>query len=325
MKRSKKIVWICLGLVALFIMGRVYYRVTDDFRMGNITYDFKDDTGWDPQSLTADEQKSLAHIFDQKFSYLGKGAQCYAFASDDGDYVLKLFKFKHLRPTVWVTMLPDIELFKEFKQKESERKAAKLRSVLSGYHLAYENHKEGSGLLYLHFTPTNYFTKKVTVVDKIGLKHQIDLDQIVFLLQKKGETFRDRLGGLIKQGDMEGAKGSIGKILAMYVKEYKQGMWDRDHGVMHNTGFVKEEPFHLDIGKFSKDDKMRDPAVFKDDLRHIGWKIDTWVKTHYPKEYPALSAYIEQQYQMYTGEPLEVAKIDPTPYLKNKKVNWFLF
>lgn len=322
---KRKILWICLSLFALFIIGRIYYRVTDDFRIGNITYDFKDDTRWNAPSLTSTELASLSNIFDQKFTYLGKGAQCYAFASEDDDYVLKLFKFKHLRPTIWVTMLPDIALFKEYKQKESDRKAAKLHSVLGGYHLAYQYHKEGSGLLYLHFSPTNYLKKKVTIIDKIGLPHQLDLDQIVFLLQKKGETFRARLGGLIKQGNIEGAKGSIGKILGMYVQEYRQGMWDRDHGVMHNTGFVKDEPFHLDIGKFSKDDKMRDPAVFKEDFRHIGWKIDTWIKTHYPKEYPALSDYIEQQYQLYTGESLDVTHIDPTPYLKNKKVNWFLF
>jgi hypothetical protein len=322
---KRKILWACLSLFVLFIAGRIYYRVTDDFRIGNVTHDFKDGAEWDSPSLSAQELATLSSIFDQKFSYLGKGAQCYAFASEDGSYVLKLFKFKHLRPALWVTMLPDIPLFNEYKQKERNRKAAKLHSVLSGYHLAYQHHKEGSGLLYLHFNPTNYLKKKMTVIDKIDLQYHLDLDQTVFLLQKKGETFRARLGSLIKKGNIEGAKSSIGKIMDMYIHEYKQGMWDRDHGVMHNTGFVKDEPFHLDIGKFSRDDKIRDPAVFREDFRHIGWKIDTWIKTHYPEEYPALSDYIEERYQLYTGEPLDVAYIDPTPYLKNKKVNWFLF
>lgn len=325
MKRFKTILWFLLALVVVFITGRLYYRITDDFRMGNITYDFKDDLDWKTKPLNTEEQTFLSHILDQPYTYLGKGAQCYAFASEDQNYVLKLFKFKHLRPAYWVTILPDTSLFADFKKHESEKKAAKLNSVLSGYHLAYDNNKEGSGLIYLHFSPTDYFNKPVTVIDKIGLKHELDADQMVFLIQKKGDTFRTRLSDLIDRGDIEGAKGSIGKIIDMYVYEYKQGMWDRDHGVMHNTGFVKEEPFHLDIGKFSKDDNMRKPEVFKEDLKHIAWKIDTWVKRTHPNEYPVLSKYIAEQYLVNTGEALEVDKIDPAPYLKNKKTSWFPF
>ena len=55
----------------------------------------------------------------------------------------------------------------------------------------------------------------------------------------------------------------------MYISEYKKGIYDRDHGVMHNTGFVEDYPFHLDVGKFSKEESMRQVKFYKKDLERI--------------------------------------------------------
>lgn len=323
--KLKPILWIFVLLISLFVAGRLYYRITDDFRISNITYDFKGDQEWVSPSLTKEEQLRLATIFDQRFTYIGKGAQCYAFVSADQNYVLKFFKFKHLVPGFWVNFLPSISPFKGWKQNEIARKETKLRSVFSGYQLAYQENREGSGLLYLHFTPTNYFPKRTIVIDKMGIEREIDLDRVAFLLQKKGETFRSRLNYQLAQNNVEGAKHSIGQILEMYIREYQNGTYDRDHGVMHNTGFIGDHPFHLDIGKFSKEEKMKLLDVFKEDFRHIAWKIDTWIKNSHPKDYRALSTYIESRYHFYTDEALNVSEIDPAPYLKNKKTNWLMF
>jgi len=60
--------------------------------------------------LSDQEHQELAQILNQKFSYIGKGAQCYAFVSDDQLYVLKFFKFKHLKPNLLVDLIPSIAL-----------------------------------------------------------------------------------------------------------------------------------------------------------------------------------------------------------------------
>ena len=96
----KKCIACCVVLFCLFGIARLYYRLTDDFRLANITYELPFKPSWKVPSLTKEEYSRLAQITNQKFTYIGKGAQCYAFASEDGEYVLKFFKFKHLKPNM---------------------------------------------------------------------------------------------------------------------------------------------------------------------------------------------------------------------------------
>ncbi|MBS0605157.1 MAG: hypothetical protein JSS60_09020 [Verrucomicrobia bacterium] len=47
---------------------------------------------WGLPALTEDEQREVDRILTQKFTYLARGSQAFAFISEDGKYVLKLFK-----------------------------------------------------------------------------------------------------------------------------------------------------------------------------------------------------------------------------------------
>ncbi len=320
--QSKRLRIILTCVVALILFSgllRVYYRLTDDFRLSNITYDMSNEPIWEIPAPSSAELTAIHQVLGQKFYYIGKGAQSYAFGSEDQKYVLKFFKFKHLRPNWLARLIPPIPPFTEFKERIVERKKRQLHGVFEGYALAYRANKEGAGLIFVHLVPTNYLKQKVTVVDKIGIERQIDLDDVVFLIQKKGETFRQRMVRQLNQNQMEAAKESIYKILAMYVTEYQKGVYDRDHGVMHNTGFVQDTPFHLDVGKFSKEDKMRQVEFYKKDLLNVVWKIDTWIKSVYPEQYPALSAYIAEEYQQYTGDQFDPSTLDPNQFIRRRR------
>src|ERR1700722_581245 len=98
-----KFVWLILAGLLIFFPIRAYYRWTDDFRIANITHDIPYHPEWDT-SLSHEELAQLKSILDQPFTYIGKGAQAYAFASEDGKYVLKFFKFKHLRPNTFLAL-----------------------------------------------------------------------------------------------------------------------------------------------------------------------------------------------------------------------------
>ena len=301
---ASKMRWMRLLLVILLLLGvgRFYYHLTDYFRLVNIHYTLPFEAPWKTPELSLEESQALALIFEQSFFYIGKGSQCYAFASEDGQYVLKFFKFKHLKPSLMVDLLPPIPPFQAFKQRCSERKRRKLISLFSGYDLAYSQNREQSGLLYLHLTPTHHLHLTAAVVDKIGIKRKIDLDEVIFLVQRKGETLRDRLGRLLDQGNINEAKQTIGDIMAMYVSEYKKGLFDHDHGVMHNTGFIGAIPFHLDVGKFKKDERFKQPAIYQQDLKLIVCKINAWIQKSYPQYYLVLSHFLEQEYQAQIAE-----------------------
>lgn len=141
--------------------------------------------------------------------------------------------------------------------------------------------------------------KEVTIIDKLGFQHIVDLGTVPFILQEKGTTFRDVLDDLIKKGDLETAKKRIGQIIDLYISEYQKGLYDRDHGVMHNAGFVGERPIHLDVGKMSKDDRMKIMSEHQKDMDLVAAKIQDWLQKQHPKEYPELNGYMQEKLTKY--------------------------
>lgn len=248
-----------LTILLIFVLARLYYYLTDDFRVGNITYremPYEHENALLPP--TDAELNAVKSILNQKFYYMDKGAQSYAFASENGEYVLKFFKFKHLKPHWFTELLPSISPFNHFKEHSRIRKQRKLASLFEGYEIAFAKNKEGAQLFFLHLTPTDFLGQQTTVVDKVGRKHLLDMDKTVFLIQKKGETLRNRLRLALNQGDISAAQKDIALIINMYLEEYQKGIFDRDHGVLQNTGFIGSKPFHLDVGKLSYHERAKE-------------------------------------------------------------------
>ena len=89
-------------LIALRVL---YYWQSDGFSIERISNVFAP-AGNELSALTKNEKIILKKICEQPFVYLGKGSQAYAFQSQDGQYVLKLFKGYHLKPIPWLENLP---------------------------------------------------------------------------------------------------------------------------------------------------------------------------------------------------------------------------
>lgn len=275
--------WLSALVLAIALFGgiRLYYNLTDDFKLSNISDSLPPRDEWD-FTLTEVIDKELEAVSNQPFTYIGKGAQVYAFASADGKYVLKFFKFKHLRPSLFISLLPPIGPLKPFKEQNILRKERKLQGVFDGHANAYKYDREHSGLIFVHLNLSNNLHKQVTLIDKIGRTHRVDLDNTVFVLQRKGETMRTVLSELLDRGEVDLAVKRAASILAMYRDEYTRFVYDRDHGISHNTGFIGDKPFHLDVGKFSYDPHLS--QEFADaDLEHAARKIREWVNLNYPQ------------------------------------------
>lgn len=298
-----------LLFLAAFILMRLYFRATDDFRISNISYEMPYHAEWEIPMLTSTQQQELEAILNQKFRYLGKGAQSYVFASDDGKYVIKFFKFKHLRPSWFVDMLPDVSLFSQFKQKVSARKARKLFGVFNGYKLAYDKEKADSGLIFIQLNPSHK-EKVITVVDKIGFDRHVDLGAVPYIVQEKGKTLRLVFGDLIEKGDMETLKKRIVQIFNLYLAEYRQGINDHDHGVMHNAGFVGDRPIHLDVGKIHAEESMKQPATYQEDLLLVAAKMDQWLQENYPDQADEIKTFILQWLSHNFGRDVRLPSVE---------------
>lgn len=294
--RYSKLIYFTVACLAIFAAVRAYYNLTDDFRVSNIIYPMPERAEW-TFPMPDGQREELKTILNQKFTYLGKGAQVYAFGSDDGRYVLKFFKFKHLKPSSLIALLPPIGPLKEIKEANIKRKLRKLEGVFEGHVNAYTHDRDHSGLLFLHLNPTTSLDLQAHLVDKIGIERTVDLDPVVFILQKKGETLRTVFSEALSKGDTALAAKRATQILDMYVSEYKNGVYDRDHGISHNTGFIGDQPFHLDVGKMSYDVNMRSPTYYEEDLRHVARKMDEWVKANYPEAYISFHETLQQHLQ----------------------------
>lgn len=298
----QRLIWITLAVVVVFFGARVYYRLTDDFRIANMTYEVPHHPEWEVPSFTKAERKKFEEILSQPFSYVGKGAQSYVFVSQDKKHVIKFFKFKHLKPKWWVDALPAFPYFKEYRERQNAKKLRQLNGVFTGYKLAYDVHKEQSGIVFIHLNKTNDLNVNVTLIDKIGRKHLLDLDPIVFVIQENAKTSRTVMNEALKNGDIALAKKRITQIFNLYLEEYRKGIYDRDHGVMHNTGFVGDKPIHLDVGKLTRDNTMRQRKVYRPDLEKIGRKFEVWLQEQYPEAHPELTKFIEEKFSEIFGE-----------------------
>src|ERR1700722_10608768 len=73
---------------------RLYYFLTDGFEISHITSDLPYDARWNVRPLQDKETQTLMQVFAQPYFYMGKWCQVYVFASADGKYVIKFFKYQ---------------------------------------------------------------------------------------------------------------------------------------------------------------------------------------------------------------------------------------
>lgn len=287
--------WIAITAGLFFVLARICYALTDDFRLANIACPIPYEKSWKIAALSPKDERLLEQILNQPFTYLGKGAQAYVFASQDNQYVLKFFKFKHLHPSFFIKALPAVGSFKTYKEKQIARKERKLMGVFKSYKLAYDANRSESGLVFIQLNTEDSPQRLVTITDKLGIKRTIDLQNYPFIVQHKGKMLRVVVDELLKKQDVKMAKKRFGQILDLYAREYRKGIFDHDHGVMRNTGFIGDDPIHLDVGKLVIEEEMRDKKNARKDAELVVNKINFWMKKHYPQYSEEMASYLSQE------------------------------
>jgi len=284
-KRRKSYWWlayIVLAAIVMFVIGHIYYKLTGDFRLTHITYEWPYHTEWETLPLPSEDQAALSKILDQKFSFIDKGNQSYVFASEDQKYVLKFFKFRHIKPNWLLDLLPPFSPFIRYKENRDRSKKKRLEKVFIGYKNAFEIDRDNSGLVFIHLNQTGNLHKRVVIKDGLGLKHTVDLDLHAFIIQKKAKTTQSVLIKLLAQGEIGTAKQRLRQLIDMCVIEYERGLLDCDHNIMVNTGFAENEPIRIDVGKLICDEQIKNRETYLKDLEKIVFKrIDPWLNKYY--------------------------------------------
>lgn len=248
---------------------------------------------WQNPPLRPEEEALFSEMLDRPFLYINEGGQMYAFASESGDYVLKLFKFHRFETPWYLSYLPDLPLIYNFKEKLLLKRKKRREKLFEGYKVAFLFNKKESGLFVVRLAPEGK-EQKVKVITKNGTEEILDLNKTAFVIQKKGEPLEKVLSQYLERGDLSNARDKIKGIIALYLKEYSRGLYDRDHGVLHNVGFTNNgSPLHLDVGEVAKDDAFKKPEVYYHDLEKVAQKIKQWTRKHYPEYESEISLYLD--------------------------------
>jgi hypothetical protein len=198
-------------------------------------------------------------ILSQKFNFLGEGAQAIAFQSEDGKYVLKLFKMRRFTPSVGDQFCPHVV----------RRRLRNLHWVFNGYKNAYQDLRRETGLVWIHLAKTNHLHQNLTIVDRDGNEHRIDADLTEFVIQEKAELIFHRLSRLYKEGKKSELEKAIASIQTLIQYRINKGYADRDKAISNNYGFVGSRPIQLDTGRLYKGQKAGQ-------LEHLQNRIEEW-------------------------------------------------
>lgn len=253
--------WVVI-LLAVYALSRFCHHQTAGFSMAKI----KDNTF--PVEMEAQEINLKG-----EFRYLGRGLQSFSFLSEDGQTVLKIFNNRYQSRLFWYPFFP-------FMEKKITLAKSKLKRNFNSYKIAFDELKEETGLLYFHPDQTHHLKQTVTLVDKLGIKHPLDLDSTGFLVQKKAVLFYPYVNSVMEKNDLATAKQALSSFVALLKSRYEKGIGDNDALVRTNFGFINDRPMQIDVGPFYRDETLKND--YKKELVESTLNLKHWLEAYYP-------------------------------------------
>ena len=272
-----------------FFLGvdRLSHRESSRFTLNKITASQGSSPEWEIPPPDAEDRKILDQILSQKFTYYNKGSQSYVFISEDKKFILKFLKQKKLRAKSWLSYIP--LSFNPYYQQYIFKKE-KCRSTFAACKTAFLELKKESGLIYVHLNNKRDLNKKVTIFDKNGEKHIVDIDKTCYYVQKHAQLIYSRISELMHHNETEDAKQIISSVFSLIDFLGKKGVFDNDPILRKNFGLIDDVAVQIDIGKLRIDPQRQQTLAYKQEVGSITNSFKIWLE----KNYPELSSHFEQ-------------------------------
>lgn len=238
---------------------------------------------WVTESMTEKQRELLVQtVFPQTYYYLAAGNQCYAFISEDGQYVIKFFKMQHLFPKGWLHKFP-FSLLQHLGFEEDANNPVFSERIFSSYKDAYETLREETGLVYIHLNKTREFTSDISLIDKEGRKYTIDLDAVEFIVQKKATRIYEHLDKLRIANQKEELKEAIRSFLQLIAIRCEKGFVDQDLSIRNNFGYIGNTAIQFDCATLTRDSSMKFPSNFRQAVLEAAERLDDWARVKFPE------------------------------------------
>ena len=271
----KSIVW----AVALLSVAKFCHEKTGQFELYKICSSLAPSAAWELPEPTEKQLAEVRSILDEPFTFLGKGGQSFVFASDT--HVIKFFRLSRLRLPLWLEYFP---LLAPYRLRIATEKREQLEKDFSSTLTAWKELPQETGLVFVHLNKTGFLQKRVTIVDKIGVAHTLEMDGMEFVIQKRAQLFYPHLEQQWRSGTLEKALSSF---VALLKKRCALGVEDLDPNLKGNFGFVGSQAIQIDIGRFERADAGWDPQA---ELERIVAPLKPWLE----ERDPALVEYLDQ-------------------------------
>ena len=298
MKRLREVVaklrfWIYLTAIILLCIAaaRFSHHETKGFRITKIQNNWDENVcGMPPLS-----QEEIAHVrslFAYPFRYLGRGKQSFAFLSDDGTHVIKIFNNSHQRKITLFRILSRIPFFHHWAAHKTLLFSNKLEKAFESYRIAFEEMQEKTGLLFIHLGRTDGLPP-LTLIDALHIPHRLDSNTLGFLIQKKATLVYPALEEMIQSQDMAKAKDTLCRLLDLFLWKFRHGISDSDPLIRTNFAVLDDAVIQIDVGPLSKDFSTLDPDKMRSEIFRITASLKNWLSDRCPE----LAVFLDQQLQ----------------------------
>jgi len=218
-----------------------------------------------------DEEAELA--LDQPFYYLGRGRQCFAFASKDQKYVLKLPRTDIYRTPFWARILP----VKHYRDQLEVQHLHRQNFVLGSFDISFHELRNQTGILAVHLGQSSPQGKKITLIDKLGTKHSLPRNKTPFVLQYKKPILMKEFSLALQQGNKKQAEKILDAMIDVIVERAGKGILNRDRSFLRNYGFDGEKGYQIDVGSFFRDPKFEGKAAYEKSIRDSVDPVLEWL------------------------------------------------
>lgn len=276
--------------IGIFLFGAVYFtyiKRTKGFSYNKIHSHYTYDHRWDFGMPTEEQRSLIDQVTSKPLTFLGSGKECYAFVSEDGEYVIKFFKQKHMKTEYILNHLPLSQEMRMLQKEVVNRHLERRKKIYQSYQLAYERLQEETGVLYLHLTKTNYLKQSIHLITKSGEKFTLKLDNIEFLLQRRGTQVFDYLSAYPEKG-----KETINALLNLITIRNQKGIGDADINCEKNLGLLNGKGFQIDVGEFYPSLPC---SPSKEELITATLDLKHYLEMHLPD----LALYLDQEIEKY--------------------------
>lgn len=282
MKHKKTVFTLsCLIAITLFSLTNRSSFVVRDLMLPTET-----GSCWDTSSM--EKEFDAKAILSQKFRFLGKGHQAFAFVSEDGEYVLKLFKPHYPRFQLFgqafnLTPIPFAKwIYRTLHSKEFQQG---IQEDFISYINARTKFQKESLVDYLHLAKTSHLQTKLQIFDKKGSLHTLAADDTCFLLQRKVTPLLEFLQTKTKEGKKEEIKIVFQNLTNLLARRAELGFCKPTHKFHINFGCIGLEIFQLDIGRLmTAEDLQLDPTQYPSQtLENSKVKLKDWVLSYCPQ------------------------------------------